>query len=117
MIQTIYSAMRFIFLLCGIGLLAQTPPPPEKSGTWTLVDIKSDPAVHRFEYTIRNSANHAFTGFSTEAIPVRLNQTLKAFVEEPFFIYVIDEMGGVRTLRYVLKKEMVPAKKASGTQN
>ncbi len=102
--------MRFIFLLCGVGLLAQTPPPPEKSGAWTLVDIKSDPAAPRFEYTISDGANHVFTGFSTEAIPVRLNQKLKAFVEQPFFIYIVDETGEVRTLRYA-----GPVKKVSGT--
>jgi hypothetical protein len=71
--------------------------------------------VPRFEYTIWNGVDHAFTGFSTEAIPVRLNQELKAFVEEPFFIYIVDEAGEVRTLRYVFKGKMAPDKKASET--
>jgi hypothetical protein len=110
--------VRFIFLLCGIGLLAQTPPPPDNSGAWTLVDIKSDPVVPRFEYTIWNGVDHAYVAFSTEALPLRLNQKLKvALVERFFHIYIVDEAGEVYELRSPLRKDMVPPTKESGTQN
>ena len=45
-------------------------------------------------------------GFSTEPVRVRLNRKVKAYVDEPRFIYIIDDAGEVRLLRYASQMEM-----------
>ena len=97
--------MRFklALLLGAIGLLAQTPP-RERFNTWKLVGIKSD--LTRYEYTIWNGVDDGFMGFSAEPIRVRLNKKVKAYVDEPRFIYIIDDAGEVRQLRYASQMAM-----------
>lgn len=99
--------MRFklVLLLSAVGLFAQTPP-PERFTTWQLVGIKSDLATPRYEYTVWNGLDDAFMGFSTKPVRVRLNRKVKAYVDEPKFIYIIDDAGEVRQLRYALQMEM-----------
>ena len=96
---------KFVLLLGAVGLLAQTPP-RERFTTWKLVGIKSDLAARRYEYTIWNGVDDGFMGFSEEPVRVRLNKKVKAYVDEPKFIYIIDDAGEVRQLRYTSQLAM-----------
>jgi hypothetical protein len=101
--------VRITLFFCSVSLLAQVP----SSKSFRVGDLfifDAHPEISRYEYTVWNRVDDAFTGVSKNPILVRLNHKVKyALVGRS--LYIIDESGNVRETSYVKQMEMVRTKK------
>jgi hypothetical protein len=91
---------KITLLLCAASLFAQEPP-LQKYHMGKLLSINNNPTIPKYEYTIWDGGDDAFTGASPTPISIRLNHKVKFYVNEPHFVYIIDESGQVHKTQYV----------------
>jgi hypothetical protein len=94
-----------LFCFC-VALLAQGPP-PESYRLGKLVAIDARVEVPRYEYTVWNGVDDAFTGASPSPIGVQLNHKVKYAIKGRS-LYIIDESGKSYETNYFKQEEMVP---------
>jgi hypothetical protein len=92
---------RLVFLLTTVPLLAQ--------GTYhvgTVVNIREQPEIRHFEYTIWNGVRDAWIGASQTPIRLQMNRKVK-YALASRSLYVIDDNGKVQETANVAQEEMV----------
>ncbi len=107
-------SLAFIFIL---GLQAQQPPQsaprPEAFRPGELTEIVSLPDVPRYEYTVFDGIEDAFTGMSEKPLKLRLHTKVK-FAIVRGMLYIVDDDGKIQETIYFkqaeVRKVIVPPK-------
>jgi hypothetical protein len=94
-----------VFILCGLGLLAQ-PPAPERFWWGKVVSIESRPELSQYKYMVWNGVDDAFTGVSKTPLRIRLKEKVKCAVAEPRSVYIVADDGKIQETTYASQAHM-----------